>query len=60
MLALLGTSPRVRGEMSNSTAAGVDPSEAELIQGVLRGQDEAFRELVRPYEPAVFMPLKLF
>jgi RNA polymerase sigma-70 factor (ECF subfamily) len=33
----------------------VDPSEAELIQRVLTGQDEAFRELVRPYEHAVFM-----
>ncbi|MGA8835034.1 MAG: sigma-70 family RNA polymerase sigma factor [Candidatus Sulfotelmatobacter sp.] len=33
----------------------MDPSEAELIQRVLTGQDEAFRELVRPYEHAVFM-----
>ncbi len=32
-----------------------DASEAELIQRVLSGQEEAFRQLVRPYEYAVFM-----
>lgn len=47
--------PRIRGEMLAFTKSQVDPSEAELIQRVLRGQDEAFRELVRPYEHAVFM-----
>src|SRR5271163_334960 len=30
-------------------------SEAELIERVLRGDEEAFRELVRPCERAVFM-----
>ena len=30
-------------------------SEAELIERVLEGEGEAFRELVRPYEHAVFM-----
>ena len=38
-----------------ATKSQVDPSEAELIQRVLRGQDEAFRELVRPYERALLM-----
>jgi RNA polymerase sigma-70 factor, ECF subfamily len=32
-----------------------DASEAELIQRILGGDSEAFRELVRPYEHAVFM-----
>ncbi len=32
-----------------------DASEAEVIQRVLSGQDDAFRELVYPYEHAVFM-----
>ena len=32
-----------------------DASEAELIQRVLGGDAEAFRELVRPCERAVFM-----
>ncbi len=41
--------------MLAATKSQVDPSEAELIQRVLRGQGEAFRELVRPYEHAVFM-----
>src|SRR6266478_2400689 len=53
--ALPVTAPRIRGEMLAGTKSQVDPSEAELIQRVLRGQDEAFRELVRPYEHAVFM-----
>ena len=53
--ALPVTTPRIRGEMLAGTKSQVDPSEAELIQRVLRGQDEAFRELVRPYEHAVFM-----
>ena len=38
--------------MLAGTKSPVDPSEAELIQRVLVGQDEAFRELVRPYELA--------
>ena len=38
-----------------ATKSQVDPSEAELIQRVLGGQDEAFRELMRPYEHAVFI-----
>ena len=38
-----------------ATKSRVDPSEAELIQRVLGGQDEAFRELMRPYEHAVFI-----
>jgi len=41
--------------MLAATKSQVDPSEAELIQRVLSGQNEAFRELVRPYERAVFM-----
>ena len=59
-LALPGTPPRVRGEMSNSTAAGVDPSEAELIQRVLRRQDEAFRELCVRTNVQCSWLLKLF
>ena len=47
--------PRIRGEASTRTVARVDPSEAELIRRVLSGQHEAFRELVRPCEHAVFM-----
>jgi len=41
--------------MLPATKSQVDPSESELIQRVLRGQDEAFRELVRPYEHALLM-----
>ncbi len=33
----------------------VDPSEVDLIERALLGQDEAFRELVRPHERAVFI-----
>jgi RNA polymerase sigma-70 factor (ECF subfamily) len=54
-LALPVTTPRIRGEVSTGSVAGVDPSEAELIRRVLSGQDEAFRELVRPCEHALFM-----
>jgi len=36
-----------------------DPSEAELIERVLRGDEEAFRELVRPCEHAVFIATKV-
>ena len=39
-------------------AAGAEAQsdlEAELIQRVLAGEREAFRELVRPYEHVVFM-----
>jgi RNA polymerase sigma-70 factor, ECF subfamily len=53
--ALPMTTPRITGEMLPATKSQVDPSEAELIQRVLRGQDEAFRELVRPYEHALLM-----
>ena len=52
--ALRLTTPRTRGEMPG-TKSHVDASEAELIQRVLGGEGEAFRELVRPYEHAVFM-----
>ena len=41
--------------MLAGTKSQVDPSEAELIQRALSGQEEAFRELVCPYERAVFM-----
>src|SRR5260370_17070243 len=54
-LALPMANPRIRREMSNDTVAGVDPSEAELVRRVLSGEDEAFRELVRPFEHAVLM-----
>ena len=54
-LARAVSSRPIRGEMSNGAVAEVDPSEAELIRRVLRGEDEAFRELMRPYEHAVFM-----
>ena len=54
-LALPMVNPQIRREMSNDTVAGVDPSEAELVRRVLSGEDEAFRELVRPCEHAVFM-----
>src|SRR5271156_1346682 len=46
---------RVGGEILASTKSQVDPLESELIQRVLRGQHEAFRELVRPCERPVFM-----
>lgn len=46
--------------MLAATKSQVDSSEADLIQPVLLGQDEAFRELVRPYEHAVFVVLELF
>ena len=49
------TTPRIGLEAQPGTNSHVDLSEAELIQRVLAGQDEAFRELVRPYEHAVFM-----
>jgi RNA polymerase sigma-70 factor (ECF subfamily) len=41
--------------MLAATKSQVDPSEVELIQRVLRGENEAFRELMRPCEHAVFM-----
>jgi RNA polymerase sigma-70 factor, ECF subfamily len=41
--------------MLAATKSQVDSSEADLIQRVLLGQHEAFRELVRPCEHAVFM-----
>jgi hypothetical protein len=41
--------------MLAATKSQVDSSEADLIQPVLLGQDEAFRELVRPSEHAVFV-----
>jgi RNA polymerase sigma-70 factor, ECF subfamily len=56
--ALPETTPQITGEMSAATKLQVDPPEAELIQRVLGGQSEAFRELVRPYEHAVFMTVQ--
>ena len=53
--ALTAATPRIRERVPTPTVAGVDPSEAELIRRVLGGQDEAFRQLVRPCEHAVFM-----
>jgi hypothetical protein len=44
--------------MLAGTKSQVDPSEAELIQRTLSGQEEAFRELVRPCEHSWL--LKLF
>ncbi|MGA9390939.1 MAG: sigma-70 family RNA polymerase sigma factor [Candidatus Sulfotelmatobacter sp.] len=49
------TTPGIGRETPPGTNSRVDRSEAELIQRVLAGQDEAFRDLVRPYEHAVFM-----
>jgi RNA polymerase sigma-70 factor (ECF subfamily) len=49
------TTPRTRGEESTSAVSPVDLAEAELIRRVLKGQDEAFHDLLRPYERAVFM-----
>jgi RNA polymerase sigma-70 factor (ECF subfamily) len=51
---LLLDTPRIREEMAAGTEAQVD-LEAQLIQRVLGGEGEAFRELVRPYERAVFV-----
>src|SRR5271154_1085455 len=53
--ALPAPSLRVGGEILAFTKSRVDPLESELIQRVLGGQHEAFRELVRPCEHAVFM-----
>ena len=52
---LPGTSLRVDGETLAGTKSQVEPLESELIERVLGGQHEAFRELVRPCERAVFM-----
>jgi hypothetical protein len=52
---LPGTSLCVDGETLAGTKSQVEPLELELIQRVLGGQHEAFRELVRPCERAVFM-----
>jgi hypothetical protein len=52
------TTPRISGKMLAGTKSQVDPSEAELIQRTLSGQEEAFRELVRPCEHSWL--LKLF
>ncbi len=46
---------RMKEQVSAVTKAYLDRSEAELIQRVLGGETEAFCELVRPYERAVFM-----
>jgi len=46
---------RVAGETLAGTKSQVEPLESELIQRALGGQHEAFRELVRPCERAVFM-----
>src|ERR1035438_2447129 len=53
--ALPATSFRVGGEILPGTKSQVNPLESELIERMLRGQHEAFRELVRPCERAVFM-----
>ena len=45
---------RVDGETLAGTKSQVEPLESELIQRALKGQHEAFRELVRPCERAVF------
>ena len=50
---LLGSETKMLG-----TKSQVDPSEAELIQRALTGQEEALRELVRPCEHSWL--LKLF
>src|ERR1700721_2775795 len=52
---LPGTSLRVDGGTLAGTKSQFEPLESELIERVLRGQHEAFRELVRPCEHAVFM-----
>ena len=52
---LPGTSLRVLRRTLAGTKSRVEPLESELIQRVLGGQHEAFRELVRPCERAVFM-----
>jgi RNA polymerase sigma-70 factor, ECF subfamily len=52
---LPGTGLRVGGGPLAGTKPQVEPLESELIQRVLGGQHEAFRELVRPCERAVFM-----
>jgi RNA polymerase sigma-70 factor (ECF subfamily) len=54
-ISLPGTSLRVDGETLAGTKSQVEPHESELIQRALKGQHEAFRELVRPCERAVFM-----
>lgn len=56
--ALPAPSLRAGGEISAGSKSQVDPLESELIERVLRGQHEAFRELVRPCEHAVFMAAK--
>ena len=53
--ALPATCFRVGGEILPGTKSRVNPLESELILRVPRGQHEAFRELVRPCECAVFM-----
>jgi len=42
-------------EMFAGAKSQVESAEAVLIERVLSGQEEAFRELVRPYEHAVYM-----
>lgn len=49
------TTPQISREIFAGTYSQVEPAEADLIQRVLNGQEEAFRELVRPYEHALFM-----
>jgi RNA polymerase sigma-70 factor (ECF subfamily) len=52
---LPGTGLRVDAETLAGTKSQGEPLELELIQRVLGGQHEPFRELVRPCERAVFM-----
>jgi RNA polymerase sigma-70 factor, ECF subfamily len=47
--------PVTTPEIFTDSKLPVETTEARLIQRVLSGQEEAFRELVRPYEHAVFV-----
>ena len=42
------TTPRIRGEMLAGTKSQVDPSEPELIQRALSGQEEVLANLCVP------------
>lgn len=53
--ALPVTAPQTSREMFAGAKSRAESAEAVLIECVLSGQEEAFRELVRPYEHAVFM-----
>ena len=53
--ALPVTAPQTSRETFGGAKSQVESAEAVLIERVLSGQGGAFRELVRPYEHAVFM-----